>query len=58
MKNTRFTESQIMGVLSQAEGGVPVAGICREHVISSATLYKCRAEYGGMDVSMMSQMKA
>lgn len=58
MKKTRFTEVQIMGVLRQAEGGVPVAELCREHGISSATFYKWRAKYGGMDVSMMSQMKS
>jgi putative transposase len=54
MKKSRFTEAPIMGVLRQAEGGMPVP----EHGISSATFYKWRAKYGGMDASMMSQMKA
>ncbi|MBK5925754.1 IS3 family transposase, partial [Rhodovulum sulfidophilum] len=58
MKKSRFTEAQIMGVLRQAEGGMPVAELCREHGVSSATFYKWRAKYGGMDASMMSQMKA
>ena len=58
MKKTRFTEAQIMGVLRQAEGGMPVGELCREHGISSATFYKWRAKFGGMDASMMSQMKA
>lgn len=44
MKKTRFTEAQIMGVLRQMEGGVPAAELCREHGMSSATLYKCRAK--------------
>ena len=57
MKKTRFTEAQIMGVLRQAEGGLPVPELCREHGISSATFYKWRARYGGMDASMMGQMK-
>ena len=58
MKKSRFTEAEIMGVLRQAEGGLPVSELCREHGISSATFYKWRAKFGGMDASMMSQMKA
>lgn len=57
MKKSKFTDSQILSILKQAEGGTPVPQICREHVISSATFYKWRAKYGGMDVSMMSRLK-
>ena len=58
MKMTRYTEPQILAILRQAEGGVPVAELCREHGMSNASFYKWRAKYGGMDASMVSQMKA
>ena len=58
MKMTRYTEPQILAILRQAEGGVPVAELCREHGMSNASFYKWRARYGGMDASMVSQMKA
>lgn len=57
MKNGRFSDTQIMGILKQAEGGVPVTELCREHGMSSASFYKWRAKFGGMDASMVSQMK-
>ncbi len=58
MRKSRFTEARIMGVLRQVEGGLAVADVCREHAISSATFYKWRSKYGGMDASMISDMKA
>ena len=58
MKMTRFNEPQILAILRQAEGGVPVAELCREHGMSTASFYKWRAKYGGMDASMISQMKS
>ena len=57
MRKSRFTEAQIMGILRQVEGGLPLADVCREHAISSATFYKWRSKYGGMDASMISDMK-
>ena len=57
MKTSRFTEPQIMLILRQAESGVSVAALCREHGMSNASFYKWRAKYGGMDASMISQMK-
>ena len=58
MKNGRFRGAQIMGILKQAEGGVPVSELCREHDMSSASFYKWRAKFGGLDASMVSQMEA
>jgi putative transposase len=57
MKKSRYTDSQIMAILKQAEAGTPVPELCREHGMSSATLYKWRAKYGGMDASLMARMK-
>ena len=57
MKKSRFTDSQILAILKQAESGVPVPELCREHGMSSATFYKWRSKFGGMDASMMSRLK-
>jgi putative transposase len=46
-----------MAILKQAEAGSPVSELCREHGMSSATFYKWRSKYGGMDASMMSRLK-
>ena len=50
MKTSRYTEAQILAILRQAEGGMPVAELCREHGMSNAAFYKWRAKYGGMEV--------
>jgi len=57
MKTSRFTDSQIMAILKQAESGMPVPELCREHGMSSASVYKWRAKFGGMDTSMIKRMK-
>jgi putative transposase len=57
MKKSKFTDSQIMAALKKGETGVSPPDICREMGISSATYYKWRAKFGGMDTSMMSRMK-
>ncbi|CBJ88600.1 Low calcium response locus protein S [Xenorhabdus nematophila ATCC 19061] len=57
MKKSRFTDSQILTILKQAEAGAPVPELCREHGISSARFYKWRAKYGGMDASLMTRLK-
>tara|TARA_R100001143_G_C3335745_1_gene121718 strand:+ start:54 stop:320 length:267 start_codon:yes stop_codon:yes gene_type:complete len=57
MRKSRFTDSQILGILKQNEQGVPVPELCREHGMSSAQFYKWRAKFGGMDASMMKRLK-
>lgn len=57
MKTSKFTDSQIMSILKQAESGTPIATLCREHGMSNATFYKWRAKYGGMDASLITRLK-
>ena len=57
MKKSRYTDSQIMAILKQAEAGTPVPELCREHGMSSASFYKWRTKYGGMDTSMIARLK-
>jgi len=57
MKKSRYTDSQILSILKQAEAGTPVAELCRGHGMSSAAFYKWRAKYGGMDASLMARLK-
>ena len=57
MKQSRYTDSQIINILKQAEAGTPVPELCREHGMSNASFYKWRAKYGGMDASLMGRMK-
>ena len=57
MKKSRFTDSQIMAVLKEAEAGVAVPELCRTHGISTATFDNWRAKFGGMDVPLMARLK-
>ena len=57
MKKSRFTESQIIGVLKQVDAGQRVEDACREHGISTATYYNWKAKYGGMEASDLRRMK-
>ena len=57
MKRSKFTDSQIIAILKEAESGIRVPDLCRTHGMSDATFYKWRAKFGGMDASMMKRMK-
>ena len=58
MKASRFTEEQIIGILREQEAGTATADVCRKHGISSATFYKWKAKYGGLEVSDARRLKA
>ena len=57
MKRSRFSEEQVIAILREQEGGVSTADVCRRHGISSATFYKWKAKFGGMDVSDARRLK-
>ena len=58
MKRKRYSEEQIIGILKEAEAGVPVAELCRKHGMSDASFYTWRSKYGGMEASDLRRMKA
>lgn len=57
MKKTRYSEEQIIGVLKEAEVGIPVTELCRKYGISDATYYNWKARYGGMTTSEMRRLR-
>jgi putative transposase len=58
MKRSRFSEEEIIAMLKEQEAGVATADICRKHGVSSATFYKWKAKYGGLEVSDARRLKA
>jgi len=57
MKKTRYSDNQIIKILKEAEAGTPVPELCRQYGMNSASFYKWRAKFGGMDASMMARLK-
>ena len=57
MKRSRFSEEQIIAILKEQEAGMATAEVCRRHGISSATFFKWKARFGGMDVSDVRRLK-
>lgn len=57
MKKSKFSDSQILSILRQHEAGVAVTELAREHGVSTALIYQWRSKYGGMDASLMKEMK-
>lgn len=58
MRKSRFSDSQIMNILREAQNGASVAEVCRTHNISNALFYRWRSKYGGLDASMISDLKS
>jgi putative transposase len=57
VKNSRFSEEQIIGILKQSEAGAKTSELCRQHGISTATFYGWRSKYGGLEVSEAKRLK-
>jgi putative transposase len=57
MKKTRYSEEQIIGILKEAEAGIPIVELCRKYGISDATYYNWKARYGGMTTSEMKRLR-
>jgi putative transposase len=58
MKRSRFSEEQIIAILKEQEAGIPTAEVCRRHGISSATFYKWKSKFGGLEVSEARGLRA
>ena len=57
MRKSKFTDSQIVAILKEADGGIPIAELLRTYGVSSGTFYKWRSKYGGLEASELKRIK-
>ena len=57
MKRSRFSEEQIIGILTEQEAGMPTVEVCRRHGVSPATFYKWKSKFGGLEVSEAKRLR-
>jgi putative transposase len=58
MKQSRFTEEQIVAILKQSDAGMKTAEVCRQNGVSEATFYKWKAKYGGLGTKRRTEVEA
>jgi len=58
MRKNKYTETQIINILKEAEAGTPVEELCRKHGFSQSAFYKWKAKYGGMETSSLKRLRA
>jgi putative transposase len=58
MRSSRFSDEQIIGMIKEQESGIPTVEVCRKHGVSTASFYKYKAKFGGMEVSDARKLRA
>ena len=57
MKRKRYSEEQIIKILKEVEGGIPLEEVCRKYGVSEQTVYRWKSKYGGLEISELKRLK-